>query len=243
MNWYKTAQNISPDLSPYAQEIGEWDIGDALDIAKTDDDVRFILSAQKIGYDEIRFADGTSVVVFGNPLQIIEMDNSGYYSEEDASSWIYGLDEYNIAIKLGVSDVDNSAEFWAGVPEQGYTLYHGTSKEYLNDIMIDGLAASNKTRGISNRSMGSAVFMSPDPDTAQYSYEVVIEIDVSAMKRGGYMPEAGGETPLEESELRTSLAHKIGLSDFYDEGDSSDGLDAGTVVFYGDIPARYLRVV
>ena len=63
------------------------------------------------------------------------------------------------------------------------------------------------------------------------------------MKQDGYMPMVGMEEPIEEQELEEALAHKIGLEDYYSEIESSDGLSPDTVIFYGVIPPKYLRVI
>jgi len=188
------------------------------------------------------FPNARPVYIFegrdGNTYVIDEFPESPDIVE--ARGWVDRIDE----MYLGdyVEALDSNEDFWRGVGA-GYKLYHGTNEENLEEIQQNGLEARNVTRGMSNRGTGASVFTSPDPGTAEYSYDTVIEIDVGQMKADGYMPQAGGEEPLEESDLRSSLAYKLGLEDYYSEGDSSDGLASDTVIFYGGIPSKYLRVL
>jgi len=135
---------------------------------------------------------------------------------------------------------DFNEEFWRGV-YPGYKVYHGTTEENLPDIQQHGLEPRDKTRGISNRSTGSGVFTSDNVETAQYSYDIVLEIDVGQMKQDGYMPVVGMEDPVEESELEGALAHAIGIEDY--DAEHEQGLDPGTVIFRDVILPKYLRVV
>ena len=43
--------------------------------------------------------------------------------------------------------------------------------------------------------------------------------------------------------MEEALAHKIGMEDYYSDTGISDGLSEETVVFYGDIPPKYLRLL
>ena len=156
-----------------------------------------------------------------------------------AHEWVNRIDDMYLEDYVEITDANE--EFWRGVGT-GYTLYHGTTEENLDNIRQNGIEPRNQTRGISNRGTGSAVFLSSEPTTAQYHYDVVVEVNVGQMKADNYMPQVGGEEPIEESDQRSSLAWKIGLKDYYFEGDTSDGLDPETVIFYGAIPPKYLRV-
>jgi hypothetical protein len=157
-----------------------------------------------------------------------------------AQLWIDRIDEMYLTEYVEAPEDD----FWAGVGS-GYVMYHGTHEDRVEEIMSPGgiLEARNETRGMSNRSMEAAVFLSADPGTANYHYDKVLAVDLGAMKADGYMPRAGGEEPLEEGELRTALAAKLGADDYYWEGDSSDGLSDDTVAIYGNIPNKYLTLL
>jgi len=157
----------------------------------------------------------------------------------EAHEWVNRINDMYLGDYVEITDANE--EFWRDVGT-GYTLYHGTTEENLDNIRQNGIEPRDQTRGISNRGTGSAVFLSSEPTTAQYYYDVVVEVNVGQMKADNYMPQVGGEEPIEESDQRSSLAWKIGLKDYYSEGDTSDGLDPETVIFYGAIPPKYLRV-
>ena len=59
------------------------------------------------------------------------------------------------------------------------------------------------------------------------------------MKADGYMPRVSKETPVEDGELESALAWAIGIEDYEPEYES--GLDPGTVVFYQEIPIKYVE--
>jgi len=93
---------------------------------------------------------------------------------------------------------------------------------------------------MSNRYMGPAVFTSTNEHAISSYGSLVIGIDVGKMKAEGYLPDVGKEGPFEEEEMKSSLAHKLGIE--YDpyQAYEHEGLDPETVVFYGEIPPRYL---
>jgi hypothetical protein len=108
--------------------------------------------------------------------------------------------------------------------------------------MAEGLNPMCETRGIANRSTGCAVFASYSRDVAEYySKGAVIGIDIGKMKAEGYMVEVSQEDPISEKEALELLAHKIGLDDFYYEVEH--GMDTDTVILYGGIPAKYLKIL
>jgi hypothetical protein len=260
MNWYKFAQNdqlsfpfrdprmeqdvrqLAWENIPLHQRMIESMQGEPIERVIEDlmpegneQDLVFLLNIAKLPWQKITFQTGADpiYVVHGKKSFVIE----DLQSVKDASQWVYDIQDPEQYIEFP------EESFWDSVPENGFKVYHGTSEERLADIMKYGLEARSETRGISNRSMSDAVFTSSEPDTAAYYYDRVIEIDVSAMKRDGYTPRAGGETPLEEAEQYQALSHYIGLEDFEYEGYGSDGLSEDTIAFYGAIPAKYLKVV
>ena len=114
------------------------------------------------------------------------------------------------------------------------------SKILLLRIMRDGLNPMNETRGISNKSTGSAVFTSDNPEDTD-SYGVAIEINVGAMQADGYMPYVTQEEPVEEKNAKERMANMVGLEDFNWEVEG--GIYETTYIFHDAIPAKYLRVL
>ena len=51
----------------------------------------------------------------------------------------------------------------------------------------------------------------------------------------------GKEEPIEEAEMRKIIADKIGMKDFYQ--DTEAGIDDETVIFYDNIPPKYLKAI
>jgi hypothetical protein len=191
--------------------------------------------------EETKFPNGKIVylIIYNKISYLITGIESNAYRLEGADDWIN-----NVVARGTVYDyftpADFNKEFWDGV-SLGYKLYHGTTEDKVSSIKKRGLQPSDETRSLTNRSTGAAVFTSDTPETAKYYYDVVIEIDVGAMRKDGYMPQVSREEPIEEAELIEALAHKIGIEDYSYEPEQ--GLDPGTLIFYGAIPPKYLKVM
>ena len=195
----------------------------------------YILENSGVEWDKISdFPKASPIYVF-NDGELNVIDPSSMYITE-AQDWVNELSDY--AILDYIQPIEDN--FWDSV-FAGQKVYHGTTTENAQRIIQDGLEPRNETRGISNRSMGDGVFTSDNIEIAKNYYDVVVEIDVSQMKSDGYIPRSGGEEPLDDNVLREVLAHKIGIEDYY--VDSEHDLDPGTVVFYGVIPPKYLRII
>jgi hypothetical protein len=154
--------------------------------------------------------------------------------------WIRGLDE---------SDIDNyyqlpnqDSDFWADVsPVGNYILYHRTSEANAKRIVRSGLEPRSESRGVSNRGIGAAVFLGPDPDSLDAYGDVLFAVNMSAMKRDGYTPPVQHETGVDERTQREALAHSLQLDDYYEDDTSSEGIYDDTVVVSGHIPAKYVK--
>jgi hypothetical protein len=156
-------------------------------------------------------------------------------SPTEAKSFVVGADEDDLDRYVGESTI--SEDFW----ESPSVLYHATSFDNKEDILEDGLIAKNDARAIINKSVGSAVFTSTNPDAIDAYGGLIFEIDTQAMKANGYTPEIGIEPDIIEGERKQSLAHMVGLEDYnYDYTDI--GVDPDTIIVFGDIPSEYLKV-
>jgi len=69
----------------------------------------------------------------------------------------------------------------------------------------------------------------------------VFEIDMPAMAALPDRPYVSQEPPIVEAELRSAIAHRIGMEDFYDE--ASQDISPDTVIVYGHIPPQYLKLL
>jgi hypothetical protein len=233
MNWYKIAQvwETSGDLRTDVEE------------SKNKEELLRALEANDVdlnSIEEIIFPNNEMIwtVMVGSELELIEI-SFPYPSLEDPKKWLWGIVNSGNTWQY-VDERDFNEEFWQGI-EEGTIYYHGTSQENVDNILREGLSLADKTRGISNRFVGSAVFLSDSYDLTNSHYEVVLEVSFGAMKGDGYMPDVNLEEDIEESEVVSTLAHKIGLEDFV--YDIEGGLDPGTIVLKDSIPPQYIRVV
>ncbi len=149
----------------------------------------------------------------------------------------------DILEKLGYHYEFNT-QFW----EHPSVLYHCTSTENLQSIRTNGLTCQDKTRGINNRSVGSAIFTTQDKDeveSVRQSYgPLVITINTRAMKQDGYTPFVTQEPEVEDAEELLFIFNKMGhedvnVSQFIDSG---DGISEYTVIVHENIPPKYLTI-
>ena len=256
MNWYKKAQQTQfdfwneenrgqyidkrPESMLPTPELGDMSVDETVENAQNLQELMNILNQMFDDYEKITFPNGESVIItyLNGNTHIIEIDDN-YFELKDPEEWL-GDKVFSGIVYQYVDERDFSKELWDGVSE-GYVLYHGTSDERVDDISKDGLGARDETRGLSNKSTGSAVFTSSEPETAYYSYDNVFRINVGAMKKDGYMPNVSMEEPVSEAEQVDALASKIGLEDYRHEYEQ--GLDPETIIFYGSIPVKYLELL
>lgn len=219
MNWYKKAQS---------KEI----IYEIEDLSGLDNITSFL---QKNGfqYELIDFPTGKQVLVFGDYI----IDDFEYPTPKIRVDWLSDIRDNKIEDFYPIKDFND--EFW----ENEFPLYHATKENSLQSIMKDGLTKQNQSRAIENRSTPSAVFTSDNPDDISSYGNIVLEINTTAMKQDGYMPVVSKESPIEYAEYIDAIANKIGLDDYhYDESYISEGIYSSTVVVFGNIPPKYLRI-
>ncbi len=243
MNWYKRSQqqylwDDDPNL-PYANDIfkSTGDLEEDIEESKNLNELQKVLRYHQIAYDPVSFPNKVTLWVLNyNGEQYVLTPTFPYPNFEKAEDWIDGLGDY---VYEYIEQIDFQKEFWDSIGP-GQIVYHGTEEANLDSILNNGLDPRNNTRGISNRSTGAAVFTSDAPPIA--GYEQVLAIDIGQMKSDGNFISVGKEEPLEESDAKEALAHKLGIENYYAESYSSDGLDHGTVIFYGSIDPKYVKV-
>lgn len=155
--------------------------------------------------------------------------------------WVSNVTNYG-RIYNYVDVPDFNQEYWDGVTN-GAFVYHATQQENKEKILKDGISKMDKSRGINNRFTGSAVFTSDNPDDISSYGTVIFRIDVGAMKNDGYMPVVQMEGPLQDAVEERNLAARLGDTE-YDPVQSyeSEGLYETTIVFFGNIPPKYLSI-
>ena len=170
-----------------------------------------------------------------NKLYVI--DDPDFPETKDANEWVDELYEHELYIYLPPSEDE---DYWNDI-QPHTTVYHSTTEENLNDIKLNGLEPRNETRGISNRGTPSAVFANENSEETESYGNILIEIHVGQMKADNYMPNVSKETPIEEVQVRSTLAYKIGLPYYEPSTDySSEGMSEATIIFYATIPPKYL---
>jgi hypothetical protein len=151
--------------------------------------------------------DETEAVVAGKWW--VEIDEK-YPTFKDIGDWIYNVSEYELP-EWGLEPVDFNTTFWA----RPYELYHATPDENVESIQAEGIGAMNKTRGITNRSVGQAVFTSADPEFVKETVEhVYTAIPATATAQ------AMTETRAFSRQLVAYLAAFLPTSPYYRSNDS-----------------------
>lgn len=175
------------------------------------------------------------VVDFGrkDDLSNFLISEEELYSPQRAIDFIDNLD-YDIDQYIQTSNFNE--EFW----NSPANLYHATSYKNKDDILKNGLMIQSASRGLSNKYIGDSVFTSMNPDAITDYGSLIFEINTSAMKSDSYMPEVSQEPDIEYGEKKTSLAYMIGLEEY--NYDYESGMEPDTVIVYGSIPAKYLRI-
>lgn len=128
-----------------------------------------------------------------------------------------------------------SDDFWGNAP----ILFHGSSD--IESVLDNGLEARNESRGLNNRHVGSAVFLTSEQDNAE-TYGDVVAIDTAAMKKDGLTPFVTQEPDIFAEEMLGAIAHILDYDDYYYESGDA-GVDHDTVIMMSDIPAKYLSEV
>lgn len=213
-----------------AIDAGEWE--EAFDRADTKEEIAKTLElcdAQKLVIGK--------ETIYVTETHVIEWDgNTTYTNIEEKREWVFRarLDDFF----PGYEDTFND-NFWK-FPS---ALYHATPDENVESIEKNGLGPHDKTRGLSNRGVGLAVFTTSHYEYLQDGYygDNIFVIDTKKMKAAGFTPYVSKEPPIVEDEYRQILARKIGLDEYY--GDVESGIDENTVIIYDHIPPEYLELI
>lgn len=227
-----------------------------------DDDIETINDLENIDVDEaiddivdmftsthlIKFLDfvdiNYEVFTLPNNEKMMNINNNSlvynetYYS--DIETFIYNLSDDDILEMYDYDFEKWSEDFWNSISSD-YEVYHATTEENWETIKDEGIEASNKTRGISNRNTGSAVFVTTNPDELMQGFygDVHIDIRLGKMKEDGYTPMVSEEKPWVVAELKRSLGAVFDIE--IEDLDSSDGISPDTLVIFGDIPPKYIE--
>lgn len=177
------------------------------------------------------------IIVYEYQGKMMVIDDFEYPEPKEAELWVNER-SWKGNISEFIDEIDFNKEFWQSA--HLIILYHGTTEEKWRLIQASGkIEPRCETRGISNRYVTCAVFTSASYDTTDYYYDIVLEINVPAMKKDGFTPRVSKERAVEEQELANALAHAIGLDDY--EHEIEQGIDPETVIFHSEIPIKYVK--
>lgn len=228
------------------KELGQFEFSDSLrddlDFIEFGDDTTPELVRKIFDHYEVE-----PVTFIGKPLRdiyqapdgtIVEWDGKGnYFSITDPDEMDQFIYEADIGEQTDEYEDRLSDEFW----DSPGPVFHATDSENLEAIKVSGIHASSDTRGMSNRHVGSAVYTTAEWDEAKAGHygDLVIEIDTVAMKRDGVTPYVAQEPDIVRGEMLGALAHALSNDRFHYDFES--GMSPNTLVFSGDIPAKYLK--
>jgi hypothetical protein len=166
---------------------------------------------------------------------IIIWDGKDIYPEiENIYDWLSTVDVDKIYPKYEQNWNDS---FWKYPP----VLYHSTPSKNIESIMQHGLVVKNETRGIGNRSVGSAVFTTTDYESAAAGHygDTIIIIDTKELAKNPKRPYASEEPQISETNMRSALARILEIE--YNE-DEESGISPDTIILYGTIEPQYLSI-
>jgi hypothetical protein len=190
-------------------------------------------------------ADITQLKRMGEPTNFykISIPNEKTYIIDSEYPEFKGND-----LKSWVQDMidSNKADEWVGEIRVDHPrlVYHGTREENLSDILENGLECRSDSRGLTNRSVGCAIFTSSEESETEDYGDVLLEIDLDAMGRDGVLPRISLEPPIEEYEMYSSFASMFGLNLGDDvHYDIEYGMSPNTFIIHGPVPPQYIKVI
>ena len=256
MNWYKKSQKtfdfykdipkaipVPKEISPEYKKLEERSpvmFQELLDNVHGRNELIRLLKMYSLKWKQVDFSDDNIItIVLGSNLYVIDdFDNP---TLKEANEWLWDVSNYG-RLENYIPSEDFSKTFWNNLGD-GFVVYHATNEDKMESIQRSGLNVKDETRGINNRSTGAAVFASDNPNDTDSYGNVIFAINLSQMKKDGYMPDVSREEPIEEAERLEALAWKIGVEDFNaTDSFASEGLYTSTIIIYGNIPAKYLSL-
>lgn len=171
--------------------------------------------------------------------KVVTLDDDDITIEEK-NKWLDGQDRLRDKVIDALEE-----QFKNDFLEYPSPLYHATPYKSVASIMKNGLKPMAKTRGLSNRGVGAAIFTADDLDYISDSYgDAIFKIDVPAMKQDGVEFSVEKEPAVFEGEAMGALAHRLGIDDYYWESGDSGADDPSTVILHvSSVDPKYLSLV
>jgi len=215
-----------------------WDLGYSESLETLDE--------ENVKYNEQEL-NGNLFVVLPEEEKIITAPDTSYPEVSGIEEWfmrdMYSLGEIYEQTEVDWKETFNK-RFWGNVGRTEYKLFHATQTKYVDKILDEGLNASNQTRGLKNRSIGSAVFTVTNPDRLlNGSYgDAILTVDVEAMKKDGYTPMVQKEPEYMVYDAQSYIASELNLYgfDYYGLEPRARDIWPETRVVHNDIPKRFL---
>jgi hypothetical protein len=150
---------------------------------------------------------------------------------------INDLELYDLIPEI-YSDYFGNPEKYDGI------VYHSTNEDNLESIKQYGLRPESRSRGITNKGVGAAIFSSYEPDELGTYGDILIEIDLKKARELNPKLQTGLEPPVEEFLRRSAIANKLGIenSDIFMPS-QSDGVYENTLIIYGNVPKDAIEII
>lgn len=184
------------------------------------------------GYQLLMFGD---LVFYGEDGDLSSTSKDDLLAEDTDTLYEF-LDNVLDGIPKSVDLVN--LDFWgAGTPK---VLYHGTSEDNVADILENGLLPKNDTRGMSNRHIGSSVFLTSEREVADDYGGAVLAINFEAMWKDGVRGQVEVEPDVAENWLRSSVAS---ILDTEYTSELESGMDENTYIYFSHIDPKYIQQI
>ena len=264
MNWYKISQqdysaaapvgaqytfpyhaemndrplNISPQFVNLRQQIEmqktKMDIFSAINQyePKIAGDLQYLFNLFGVKYWTHQIIPDQFIFSINNKEYILDKEKPSRI--EQVQNWISMMDDLHVWQMIGKPQQNQ----WDQIGP-GSVVYHASPEQNRESILSEGLNAASKTRGISNRNTGAAVFTSFNAQSISSYGDFIVEINLGQMKADGYMPTLQGQTPVDQQRNKQKLAYMLKCH-YEKDSYESEGLHQDTLVIHGDVPAKYL---
>ena len=203
-------------------------------------------------------ADGGSLIARHDEVESVASesryghlsDGSGYFLLDEDGEGNTSLRRFEFFDDFDhMVDIEDAAVDWVKGWRNdmvGGVLFHGTTLDKIASIAEMGLESRNDRRGLSNRHIGAAVFLSATPGYSMEYGEALIEVDMDRLQADGVLSrkDAFPEPSVADSFALMDMAQGFGDYDYMPDTDINEYPDT-TVIFEGYdvvIPPEYMTL-
>lgn len=169
-------------------------------------------------------------------------------NEEDLNHEIWRLSESDMLDYLGIKEDDIYIDGWEctikDLRENPGVVYHYTTEEGWDNIQKDGfINPMCKSRGLSNRNVGCAIFCSVNSEeyeTGTYG-NVCLALNLTDFMKSQNLSSLYVEPEPEvlEVSIRNAFRNKLGINE--DPEESSSDMSPTTVIIYEAFPVQFIE--